>query len=113
MDSEYKIIMPDRFDKQAEYEMTLKGYLEGVTVLSKDGTKFPLCFIDPGRVSQELDLSVQRGRQFYAEPGLIVIPVVTMEAIKKAIDKLWKEGFFRHQDPSRWSFLSNAEKSEE
>jgi hypothetical protein len=36
------------------------------------------------------------GRPYYAEPGLIVLPEVTTEAIRQAVSGLLRDGYFQH-----------------
>ena len=51
-------------------------------------------FSDPIRLQQDVDEAVQDERPCFAEPGLIVVPEVTVQAIQEAVQFLWKQGFF-------------------
>lgn len=43
-----------------------------------------------------MDEAVTSGRPCFAEPGLIVLPEVTVETIQNAVDFLWEQGFFAY-----------------
>jgi hypothetical protein len=107
MNNKYEVIMPEGFDERAELEMPLKGYLEGVVVVGEDGTRYPANFVDPVRMYQDMTCWAEHGRPFYAEPGLIILPDVTMKTILNAIDTLWRDGFFEHLKP--WSGTKEGE----
>lgn len=51
-------------------------------------------FSDPIRLQQDVDEAVKRERPCFAEPGLIILPEVTVQAIQDAVQFLWKQGFF-------------------
>ena len=34
------------------------------------------------------------GKPYFAEPGLIIVPEVTVQAMQEAVQFLWKQGFF-------------------
>jgi hypothetical protein len=93
------VVFPDYFDARAEYEAPLKGYLRDVEVRLEDGSRFLLCFVDPVRLQQTLEDDVASGRPYYTEPGLVVLPEVTTEAIRKAVPGLLADGFFQHLKP--------------
>jgi hypothetical protein len=46
------------------------------------------------RLQQDMDEAVHNGRPCFAEPGLIIVPEVTVETIQDAVQFLWKQGFF-------------------
>jgi hypothetical protein len=85
---------PADYDSQSEYETPLRGYLSDVEVESA-GLRHRLFFIDPVRLAQELKSNAETGRPYFAEPNLIVLPEVTTEAVKKAVEGLARDGFFR------------------
>src|SRR5262245_51419066 len=91
----FTISFPDWYDERAEFETPLKGFLGGVVVRSEDGSSYELYFTDPVRLQQTLEDDTKAGRPYYTEPGLVVLPEVTTEAIRQAISGLWREGFFR------------------
>lgn len=89
--------LPDGFDARSEFELPFRGYLPDVVVESADGNRYRLAFIDLARLEQTLEDNVSTGRPYYVEPGLVVLPEVTLEAIEKAIHGLHEEGFFDRQ----------------
>jgi hypothetical protein len=89
---------PPDFDDRAEFEMPSKGYLTGGEV-EVAGERYPVTFFDPVRLAQDLELSAGHGAAVVAEPGLVVIPEVTPEAIQSAVEELIRQGFFRHLQP--------------
>jgi hypothetical protein len=90
---------PEGYDRRREHETPLKGYLGDVVVQLEDGSRYKLYFIDPVRLQQTLADDVERGRPFYTEPGLVVLPEVSTEAIRKAVSGLVRDGYFQHLKP--------------
>lgn len=90
---------PEGFDARSEFETPMRGYLSDVTVQAEDGTSYSLFFIDPSRLRQELEYEVKSGSPFFAEPGMIVLPQVTTDAICAAVAKLWQQGYFGNLKP--------------
>jgi hypothetical protein len=97
----YRVIFPDCYDERAEFEAPRKGWLPGVVVQLEDGTRFPLLFMDPVRLAQDLEGEAQTGRPYFAEPGLVVLPEVTTQAILAAVPGLVRDGFFLHLKPAQ------------
>lgn len=94
-----KIIFPDGFDERSEDEMSMRGYLSHTLIELEDGECYPVFFMDPVRLQQELNIDIKTGNPCLAEPGLIILPSVTMENIKAAVSYLWKDGFFTYLKP--------------
>jgi hypothetical protein len=92
----YTIIFPDWYDERAEFETPDKGFLRDVVVRTAEGIAYRLYFTDQVRLQQTLEDDTKRGRVYYAEPGLVVLPEVTTEAIRVAVAGLWHERFFEH-----------------
>ena len=95
----FVISFPDGYDDRLEFETPSKGYLRDVVVQLEDGSSYKLFFIDPIRLQQDLQADAADGRDYYAEPGMVVLPEVTTETIQKAVAALWREGFFRSLKP--------------
>src|SRR5438874_616664 len=93
------IELPGEFDARDEAEMTMKGHLSNVVVRLEDGSRYELHFIDPARLSQELELDAKAGTPYFAEPGLIVIPEVTLPAVRATIERLAAGQYFRYLMP--------------
>ena len=95
----FAISFPAWFDARAEFETPLKGHLGGVRVWLENGLTYELYFTDPVRLQQTLDDDAKSGREYYSESGLVVVPEVTPESIRKAVSGLWHDGFFQHLRP--------------
>jgi hypothetical protein len=91
-----RVVWPKGFDERAAFELPYKGWLR-VNVESENGCRFSLYFTDPVRLQQELDEAVSIGRPYFAEPGLIILPEVTVEAITDAVQFLWDQDYFETQ----------------
>jgi len=95
----FTIFFPEWYDARCEYEAPHKGYLPDVEVRLEDGSRFKLYFTDPIRLQQTLADDVALGRPYYTEPGLVVLPEVTTQAIRQAVPGLLRDGYFRHLKP--------------
>jgi len=87
------VIFPEGFDERAAFETPLKGWLSAQVEL-EDGCRYTVYFSDPSRLQQDLDEALKSGRPCFAEPGLIILPEVTVKTMQEAVQFLWKEGFF-------------------
>lgn len=104
MSDEYpKLVFEDGLTERETYEMEMRGYLSHVAVQDKDGTVYPVYFMDPIRLQQDLDAYVELGEPCLAEPGLIVVPRVTLEAMDRAVRFLWDQGYFKHMKGTKAS----------
>ena len=88
-----RVIFPEGFDERAAFETPLKGWLQAQVELP-DGCRYAVYFSDPMRLQQDLDEAVQSERPCFAEPGLIIVPEVTIKAIQDAVQFLCTQGFF-------------------
>lgn len=95
-----RVIFPKGFDERAAFETPLKGWLSA-QVEAEDGLRYAVYFCDPVRLQQDLDEEVKTGRPFLAEPGLVVLPEVTVEAVESAAQLLWQQGFFARLQAER------------
>src|SRR5947207_1270429 len=93
------VIFPDGYDERAEFETPSKGWLNQVVVQGEDGSEYPVSFIDPVRLQQDMEEFAKLGTTFFSEPGLIILAEVTTEAIRNAVRHLWRQGFFKHLRP--------------
>ena len=89
-----KLVFLHPFDELAAHEARDRGYLSYVSVELEDGSRYPVVFYDPVRLRQDLEEVTKLGHPCVADPGMIVIPEVTMEHMSKAIAILAEEGFF-------------------
>jgi hypothetical protein len=93
------ILFPEDYDAQSEFETPSRGYLSNVIVQLADGSHYKVYFTDVARLSQTLADDVQAGREYYSEPNLVILPQVTTEAVRKAVQGLWHDGFFQNFKP--------------
>ena len=84
----YQIVFPDWYDQRGEWEAREKGWLKGVEIRFANGNARPLFFYDLTRLAQDLDAEIKQGRPYIAQPGMVVIPEVTREAILVAVDRI-------------------------
>ena len=103
------VIFPEGFDERCLIEMTDRGYLSEAVVELRDGSRYEVSFIDLARLEQALADNVEIGSSYYAEPGLIVVPEVTEDAVRTAVERLWREGFFQRLKPLRPADRTPAE----
>lgn len=93
------VLFPAWYDERAEFETPAKGWLNQVIVQAEDGSQYPVAFIDPVRLQQDMEEYAKLGTPYFSEPGLIILPEVTTEAIQRAVKELWRQGFFNHLKP--------------
>jgi hypothetical protein len=89
-----QIFFPPGYDARQEFETPARGYLSHVQVQLENGNRYQLFFYDPVRLQQDLEEQVKSGRICLAEPNMIVLPEVTTENIKRALQELWERGCF-------------------
>lgn len=89
-----KLHFDDEYDERLAMEARDRGYLGGVTVELANGSLHFVCFYDPVRLAQDLEVVTKQGRHYVAEKGMIVLPEVTLDNMKKAISELDEDGFF-------------------
>lgn len=82
------------FDERTAWEVEQKGWFEGAVAVMPNGVQIPVSFWDPTRLSQELNDRVKSGRVCFAEPGLIIVPSVTLGYMQRAINELAGTGYF-------------------
>ncbi len=87
------------WDDKDDEETLMKGYRSDGIVLSAQGEMYPVYFIDPIRLQQDLEAEEELGSAFLAEPGLIVLPEVTREAMENVVRQLWNQGYFESLKP--------------
>ncbi len=73
------------------------GYRGDVVVELADNEAFPVYFYDPDAIREELDGRIRSGfGRFVAEPGLVVIPEITLAEMKSSVLELIEVGYFDH-----------------
>src|SRR5579871_744585 len=94
MHVEPQLIFSIDFDDRIAWEVEQKGFVEHVRIELPDKRVATVCFWDPTRLAQDLDNDIKRGQACIGEPGLIVIPRVTVENMKAAVNELYTNGYF-------------------
>ena len=89
-----RLVIKYPLDEAAAYDAEARGYLAYASVELNDGTRYPVAFYDPVRLQQDLEVEAGEGRAFIAEPGMIVVPEVTLARMQDAIERLFQNGFF-------------------
>ncbi|HEX8597933.1 MAG TPA: hypothetical protein VF952_05385 [Chloroflexia bacterium] len=84
--------------ERATFEMTSKGYVRVYVEVAKD-VRYSIYFSDPVRLQHDMENDAAAGYPCFHEPGLVVIPEVTTEAVEKAASYLFEQGFFSHLRP--------------
>lgn len=92
------LVFPDGFTDRDELEMERKGFVYAFLVC-EDGCQYPVMFIDPVRLAQDIEATLQSGQPYYYENGLVVVPEVTRIAINKIIPELVEEGYLERHVP--------------
>jgi hypothetical protein len=87
------------FSDRDAFEAEERGYCGHVVVQLPTGAKFGVCFYDPVRLAQDLERAQESGDVCLAEPGLIVVPSVTLQFMERSVEQLFKGGFFNHLVP--------------
>src|SRR5882762_2811115 len=95
-----RLVFPDGFTDRDEWEMERKGFVYAF-LECEDGCRYHVMFIDPVRLSQDIEATLQSGQPYYYEFGLVVVPEVTVAAITKTIPLLVEEAFLERHSPER------------
>jgi hypothetical protein len=91
-----KLRFAREFTEQDAFEAQSRGYLSHVLADFGGGRLFPLFFYDVERLKQDLEENARHGHAFIADPGMIIVVEITLEAMEQAIDQASREGFFDH-----------------
>ncbi len=91
-----RIVFHPSHDDRSKEEMTPRGYVSHVYVLTEEGHHYPVFFYDLVRLGQELEAGAKQEYPYVAEPGMIVVPEVTLEGMTKAVEALYADGYFDH-----------------
>jgi hypothetical protein len=91
-----KLVFNREFSEQDACEARDRGYLSHVLVEVDGHRLYPVFFYDPIRLQQDLETGAKNGRAFVADPGMILLPDITIEAMQEAVQQLCQEGYFDH-----------------
>jgi hypothetical protein len=89
-----RLVFKYPFDEATARDAEARGYLAYAAVELNNGKRYPVVFYDPVRLQQDLEVEASEGRAFIAEPGMIVVPEVTLARMQDAIERLFQNGFF-------------------
>lgn len=89
-----QLLFETPFDERAQDEAAARGYLSHVKVRQSDGRTYSVVFYDCVRLQQDLEYEVEVGRMCIAELGMIVVPEITLDNIRTAVETLSDEGYF-------------------
>ena len=95
-----RLVFPEGFTERDEWEMERKGFVYAFLECD-DGRRYPVMFIDPVRLAQDVEATLQSGQSYYYEFGQIVVPEVTIPALTKIIPHLVEEGYLEQHLPLR------------
>ena len=96
-----RLVFHPSHDERTKAEMTLRGYVSGVSIETAPGIHYSVFFYDPVRLGQDLEAEARLGRPWVAEPGMIVLPEVTERAMAQAVESLHSAGYFGHLLPDQ------------
>lgn len=94
-----RVIFPAGFDTRAEQEMPEKGWIE-TDIELPGGAVYHVRFVDAANLLHDLKLDLDGARGCFAEPALAVVPVVTVDTVRAAAQRLWENGTFDDLAPS-------------
>jgi hypothetical protein len=109
MDSTCKVprlVFPEGFTDRDEWEMERKGFVYAF-LECEDGRRYQVMFIDPVRLGQDVEATLQSGQPYYYEFGQVVVPEVTILAITKVLPLLVAEGYLEQHLPVREPAANN------
>ncbi len=97
-----RLSFEEGFTERDAEEAEVRGYRSHVFAELDDGSRYALTYYSITRLSQSLDDERSFGRPFFTEPGLIIVPAVTLTNMEAAARLLAAEGFFeRYLAPRR------------
>jgi len=96
-----KLIFKEEFDDRLAFDVSQKGWCGIAAVELPDGGRADVFFYTPTRLAQDLEADTKAGHPYLAEPGLIVVPEVTLPYMETAVEELYRQGFFDHLVHSR------------
>ncbi len=96
---QFTVEFPSDYDARSEHETPSRGYLSEVVVRLEDGCRYQLFFMDMFRLQQELTDNIRDGQPYFSEPNLVVLPYVTTESVRQAVEGMVKEGLLQDLKP--------------
>ena len=91
-----KLIFKEEFSERLAFDVAQKGWC-GIAAVELPGRgRVDVFFYSPERLAQDLESETKAGHPFVAEPGLIVVPEVTLPYMEAAVEQLYRQGYFEH-----------------
>src|SRR3984957_6300696 len=91
-----RLVFPEGFTDRGEWEMERKGFVYAF-LGGEGGFRYQVMFLDPVRLAQDIEATLQSGQPYYYEFGQVVVPEFTIPALTKIIPHLVEEGYLeRH-----------------
>lgn len=88
-----KLILYEGFGEREEWEMTKKGWFPAVVEV-ESGKRYEIRFYDPVRLLQEYTDTIRDGVPCFIEFNVIIVPEVTIDAVRKSVQYLWEQKYF-------------------
>lgn len=80
-----------------ENDLAPQGFRGDIRIEFPNGDSFPVYFYEPQAVQEELTARAKWGfGHFVSEPGLVIIPEITLSNIKTVVAELIEIGHFTH-----------------
>jgi hypothetical protein len=91
-----KLMFKEKFDERLAFEVSRKGWCGIAMVELPEGGRVDVFFYSPERLAHDLEMDTKAGHPYVAEPGLIVVPEVTLAYMQVAVEQLHEQGYFEH-----------------
>jgi hypothetical protein len=95
-----RMIFREPFDERTAFEVSRKGWYNGLTVELEGGSQYEIIFYDPIRLSQDLETEIQQGGLFIADPRMVIVGEINEASMREAIIELYRKGWFKHFRPT-------------
>ena len=82
------------FGEREAFEAKGRGYRSHVHAVLPTGERYAIVFYDPVRLQQDLEEEAKAGSPHIADPGMIVVPEITLENMHDAVERLVEDGYF-------------------
>jgi len=88
-----KLILYEGFGEREEWEMTQRGCFLAVVEV-ESGKRYEINFYDQVRLLQEYTATIRDGVPCFIEYNIIIVPEVTIDAVRKSVQYLWEQKYF-------------------
>ena len=70
-----RLVFPEGFTERDAWEMERKGFVYAFLECD-DGRRYPVMFIDPVRLAQDVEATLQSGQSYYSVVSCISAPLI-------------------------------------